>query len=72
MVRTYELAITLHTLSPSPGRTRPAISSKMLFRGRDGALALDLWKEEYRALRGEVAPDFLQPGRRNDAPSCAF
>jgi hypothetical protein len=57
-VRTYELAISLHTLSAPPGRTRPAISSRLLFRGRDGVLALDLWREEHKALRGEVTPAF--------------
>jgi hypothetical protein len=58
MVRTYELAISLHTLSLAPGRARPEISSKVLFRGNDGALALDLWREEHRALRGELVPIF--------------
>ena len=58
MVRTYELAITLHRLSVAPGRTRPAISSSMLFRGRDGILPLDLWKDEHRSVRGELAPTF--------------
>lgn len=62
VVRTYELAITLHTLSPSPGRIRPAISSQLIFRGRDGSLALDLWKEENRTLRGKIAPDFCTRG----------
>jgi len=58
IVRTYELAISLHTLSFRPERKRPEISSKALFRGRDGVLALDLWREEHRALRGELAPIF--------------
>jgi len=62
MVRTYELAISLHTLSLAPGRTRPEISSKVLFRGRDGVLALDLWREEHRALRGELVPIFYNRG----------
>jgi hypothetical protein len=57
-VRTYELAISLHTLAPVPGRTRPEISSRMLFRGRDGILPLDLWKEEQKALRGQPTPTF--------------
>jgi hypothetical protein len=67
VVRTYELAITLHTLSLSPGRTRPAISSKTIFRGRDGAAALDLWKEENWALRGEIAPSFRSRGGEKTA-----
>jgi len=57
-VQTYELAITLHTLSRVPGRVRPQIVSKPLFRGRDGVLAVDLWKEERRALRGKLTPTF--------------
>ena len=58
MVRTYELAISLHTLSLPSGRTRPEISSRVLFRGRDGVLSLDLWRDQHRALRGELAPIF--------------
>jgi len=58
MVRTYELAISLHTLSVPPGRTRPEISSKVLFRGRDGVLAHDLWREEHKELRGDLVPIF--------------
>jgi hypothetical protein len=58
VVRTCELSISLHALSLSPGRTRPEITSKLLFRGRDGALPLELWREEHRALRGQLAPIF--------------
>jgi hypothetical protein len=57
-VRTCELAITLHTLSHIPGRNRPEIASAPLFRGRDGVLPLDLWKEEHSALRGKLTPVF--------------
>ncbi len=57
-VRTCELAITLHTLSHTPGRSRPDVASAPLFRGRDGVLPLDLWKEEHRALRGKLTPIF--------------
>ena len=56
--RTWELAITLHTLSRVPERARPQIVSKPLFRGRDGVLSVDLWKEENRGLRGKLAPVF--------------
>jgi len=72
-VRTCELAITLHTLIHLPGRTRPEVASAPLFRGRDGVLPLDLWKEEHRALRGKLTPIFynragevLQPPQRFD------
>jgi hypothetical protein len=57
-VRTYELAVSLHTLSLPRGRRRPEVSSRLLFRGRDGVLPLDLWKEEHKALRGHLAPTF--------------
>ena len=57
-VRTCELAITLHTLCHAPGRNRPEVASAPLFRGRDGVLPLDLWKDEYRVLRGKLAPIF--------------
>lgn len=57
-VRTYEVAITQHSLSVPAGRTRPEVSSELLFRGQDGVLLLDLWKEEHKALRGELAPTF--------------
>ena len=53
-----ELAITLHTLSPVPGRQRPEIASRLLFRGRDGTLPVDLWKKEHRTLLGTLAPVF--------------
>lgn len=57
-VRTYELAITLHKLSQVPRRQHPEFISKLLFRGRDGVLPFDLWKEEHRALRGKLTPMF--------------
>ena len=57
-VRTCELAITLHTLSHATGRNRPEVASTQLFRGRDGVLPLDLWKEEHRAVRGKLTPIF--------------
>jgi hypothetical protein len=56
--RICELAITLHGLSRVPGHTRPQITSKVLFHGRDGVLPLDLWKKEYRPLRGKLTPIF--------------
>ena len=57
-VRTCELAITLHTLSNVPGRNRPEIATMLVFRGRDGFLPIDLWKDEHRALRGRMTPVF--------------
>ena len=57
-VQTCELAITMHTLSSAPDRRRPEIASKLLFRGRDGVLSVELWKEEHRPLRGMLTPTF--------------
>jgi hypothetical protein len=57
-VRTCALAITLHIVSHMPDRNRPEVASAPLFRGRDGVLPLDLWKEEHRALRGKLTPIF--------------
>jgi hypothetical protein len=56
--RTWELAITLHTLLRVPEQVRPQIISKPLFRGRDGVLSVNLWKDEHRGLRGKLAPIF--------------
>jgi hypothetical protein len=56
--RTWELAITLHTISRASDRERPQTISRPLFRGRDGVLSVDLWKEENRELRGKLAPVF--------------
>ena len=58
MIRTCELSISLHVLSLQPGRTRPEITSKSMFRGHDGFLPLELWREEHRTLRGQLAPIF--------------
>jgi hypothetical protein len=57
-LQSYELAITLHSLLHVPGRQRPEISSRLLFRGRDGTLPVDLWKNEHRALQGKFTPVF--------------
>jgi hypothetical protein len=57
-VRMCELVITLHSSSHAPGNIRPEVASTLLFRGRDGVLPLDLWKDEHRALRGKLTPIF--------------
>ncbi len=59
--RTYELAISRHVLSSLEMRSRPAINSTLLFRGRQGTLAVELWKEEQRKLRGSISPVFYTP-----------
>ena len=69
VIRTCELAITLHTLLVPPGRARPEVSSKILFRGSDGALPVELWQEEHKPLRGELIPIFYsRAGELIDLP----
>src|SRR5260370_20448298 len=41
--------------------SRPAINSTLLFRGNQGTLAVELWKEEQRKLRGSISPVFYTP-----------
>jgi len=59
--RTYDLAISKHALLSTGEQRRPAITSAMLFRGHQGTLAVELWKEEHRKLRGSLAPVFYTP-----------
>jgi hypothetical protein len=59
--RTNELAITLHTLVVLEGSVRPRMGSKLLFRGQQGTLALEVWKPQNKDLRGEIAPVFYTP-----------
>ena len=49
---------TLHTLSHVPGRKRPEIASKLLFRGRDGVLPIDLTSKGHNAIQRKVTPIF--------------
>ena len=67
--RTYELAITRHTLTATAGNARPAIDSKLLFRGVHGTLVLELWKPANADLRGHIAPAFYTAsGDARDIP----
>jgi len=56
--RTYELAISRHVLVSSDERQRPTLTSHLLFHGRQGTLAIELWKKENTSLRGSVTPIF--------------
>jgi hypothetical protein len=56
--RTYELGISRHALITHETGRRPAISSTVLFRGHHGTLAVELWKEDQRMLRGSISPVF--------------
>ncbi len=55
---TYELAITRLWLKSKEGHTRPVIATAPIFRGHQGTLAIELWNEENKSLRGTVAPVF--------------
>lgn len=54
---TYDLLITLHRLVLAPGRTKPTIDSTIVFKARQGTLALDLWDKD-AASRGGICPVF--------------
>ncbi len=56
--RTYELAISRHGLTSTEGRLRPTLSSNLIFHGRQGTLAIELWKKENESLRGSISPVF--------------
>jgi hypothetical protein len=56
--RTYELTISKHALAGTEGRQRPALKSQLLFHGRQGTLAVELWKKENGSLRGSLTPIF--------------
>jgi hypothetical protein len=68
--RTYELAITKHTLVTTEGRVKPRIKSDLLFRAREGTLSLDLWAQENQALRGTLIPAFYsEAGELRELPA---
>ena len=55
--RTYDLLITLHSLTGSADGRRPRLESSILFYGRRGSLELDLWDKDTE-FRGVVCPVF--------------
>jgi hypothetical protein len=54
---TYELLMTRHSLKAAPDRSKPALESFTLFRGRRGTLALDLWDKD-SSYKGRICPVF--------------
>ena len=56
--RTYELLIARHAISEEANGKRPVILSRILFRGWQGQLPLDLIDRD-RALAGTIAPEFF-------------
>jgi len=57
-LESYEVLITSHSLLRVETSERPEVASKVLFRGKDGLLPFELWKEKHRDLRGKIAPIF--------------
>ena len=68
--RTYDLVISKHTLKTTENSSRPSLRSAILFRGREGTVAFDLYKSENRHLRGTVMPVFYtSSGEVRSVPS---
>jgi hypothetical protein len=59
--RTYELLITRHQPSDAIDGKRPALETKVLYRGVHGQLELDLWGTE-KQQAGPVLPQFYSLG----------
>lgn len=67
--RTYEVAITRHTIAVVADR--PKLVSSMLFRGSQGFLGLELWDKD-QAFRGEVVATFYTRAGEEHALPPAF
>ena len=68
--RTYELLITQHRSSEAHDGRRPALESKVLFRGVHGRLELDLSGKD-KSQRGAVVPRFYsKAGEEVTIPEC--
>jgi hypothetical protein len=55
---TYELLISRHELRAEKEGSRPRISSRLIFRGWQGQLPLDLVEKD-RSVAGQIAPEFF-------------
>jgi hypothetical protein len=55
---TYELLIVRHELRAEKPGSRPKILSRLVFRGRQGQIPLDLVGKD-RAVAGQIAPEFF-------------
>ena len=55
---TYELLIARHELRAEKQGQRPRISSRVVFRGWQGQLPLDLVEKD-RSIAGKIAPEFF-------------
>jgi len=64
---TYDLLITRHWLEKKGGK-RPELRSQLLYLGRKGTLATELWGRD-AAFRGGAKPTFYTRSGENSAPS---
>ena len=55
---TYELLVARHEIRASREGVRPAVASRVVFRGWQGQLPLDLVEKD-RGLAGRIAPEFF-------------
>jgi hypothetical protein len=55
---TYELLVARHQIHPVKEGARPRVMSRVVFRGWQGQLPLDL-AEKDRAIAGHIAPEFF-------------
>lgn len=69
--RTYDLLITRHWLTDSPGGRRPKLESSVLFYGRRGGLEMELWGKD-RMFNRAVSPVFYNRAGESLAPPTAF
>jgi hypothetical protein len=58
---TYELLIARHELRAEKEGSRPRIASRLIFRGWQGQLPLDLVDKD-RSVAGQIAPEFFTRG----------
>src|SRR5579859_5679398 len=55
--QTYDVLITRHTLMETGSGKRPRLANAVIFHGRQGSLALELWGRD-AGFRGSVVPLF--------------
>ena len=58
---TYQVLISKHSPRQVRNGERPSIETKMLFKGLDGYMDLELWGRD-KARAGSVLPQFYTPG----------
>jgi hypothetical protein len=69
--QTYDLLITRHALRSTAAGARPRLDSSVIFHGRQGTLALELWGRD-NGFRGLVAPVFYKRSGEEAAIPRAF